>query len=90
MATPKYQELPEDDERGGLLDQTDAVHSRPGRTPFSKYLYSVILGISLSFNLYGLLNMIQGFKDICIPNPIFCQLSPPTGFWVIQGEDHPI
>ncbi|OJJ75704.1 hypothetical protein ASPBRDRAFT_378605 [Aspergillus brasiliensis CBS 101740] len=71
MTKLKYQELPEDDEAGGLLERTDTTHSNTGPIRFSRYLYLIILGISLMFNLLGLFNIIRGSKDICIPDPLY-------------------
>ncbi|KAL5355025.1 hypothetical protein BJX96DRAFT_170277 [Aspergillus floccosus] len=72
MNEPKYRELREDDESGGLLGRTESVaHPRPRRLRLSKHLLSVALGISVLFNLVGLFSAVQRSNDICIPNPLF-------------------
>ena len=82
MKEPKYQELREDDESGGLLGRTESdAHPRPRRLRLSKHLLSVALGISVLFNIVGLFSAVQRSNDICIPSPLFRTLSS-IEFWI--------
>ncbi|GLA89660.1 hypothetical protein AtubIFM56815_004148 [Aspergillus tubingensis] len=72
MSDAKYREIPEDDESGALLAQTETEsHRHPGRPRLSRHLLYVYLGISIFINLLGLLYAIRHSKDIIIPNPLF-------------------
>ncbi|GLB20941.1 hypothetical protein AtubIFM61612_010889 [Aspergillus tubingensis] len=79
MSNDKYQDTPDDDESGGLLDRTgSASHRHPDHTRVSKHIVYVCLGFSIFMNLVGLLYAIQHSKDISIPQPLYCGYSDKT------------